>query len=159
MNSKRIIIVGHGGSGKDYLKQKFIDKGYKPSVSMTTRPPREGEVFGKDYYFCAKHQFTGKIEDDEFFEYKEFRGWFYGTTKEEFNKSDIFIMTPPAIKELSKEIRESSFVIFIDIDEGLRSKRLSNRNDADSTARRIKADRELFECFTDYDLRITDPNF
>jgi len=156
---KRIIIVGKGGSGKDLLKNRFIEKGYKPSVSITTRAPRNGEVYGEDYYFCSLEQFQEKIDSNNFFEYKEFRGWFYGTTKEEFNKSDIFIMTPPAIKELSKEIRDSSFVIFIDIEEGIRSKRLSNRNDVDDVTRRIVTDRVLFEYFTDYDLRITDPNF
>ncbi len=83
----------------------------------------------------------------------------YGTTKEEFNKADVFIMTPPAIRELTKEQKDSSMIIFIDIDEGIRSKRLSARNDADSVARRIKADRDMFEYFTEYDIRITDPNF
>ena len=157
--SKRIIIVGAGGSGKDYLKQTFIKKGFKASVSYTTRPPREGEVYGVDYYFCADHQFKEMMKYDEFFEVKEFRGWFYGTSKKEFEEADIFIMTPSAISELSKEIRETSLIIYIDINETIRGKRLSNRNDADSVKRRLEADRKDFEYFVDFDIRISEPNF
>lgn len=159
MGNKRIVIVGHGGSGKDYLKQRFINKGFKPSVSCTTRPPRQGEENGKDYHFVTKEEFQTKVDENLFFEYQEFRGWGYGTTRKEFDTADIFIMTPPAIKELSKEDRDSSLVIFIDIDEKIRGKRLSDRNDADSVERRIKADREMFDGFFDFDIRITDPTF
>jgi GTPase SAR1 family protein len=57
MESK-IIIVGPGGSGKDFLRKKFTDKGFTYGVSFTSRPPREGEEEGIDYFF----------RDAEFFE-------------------------------------------------------------------------------------------
>jgi guanylate kinase len=159
MTKNRIIICGGGGSGKDHLKQRFINKGFKPSISYTTRPPREDEINGKDYIFLDVNKFKEMIEDGKFYEYKLFNNWYYGTIHEEFNTSDIFIMTPPAIELLSKEIRETSMIVYIDIDESIRAKRLANRNDADSVKRRILADREMFEFFTDYDIIIRDPNF
>ena len=155
----RIILVGAGGSGKDHLKQRFIDKGFKPSVSHTTRPPRSGEVEGKDYFYIDSGIFHEMLKGGEFYEFKNFNGWFYGVTNDNFNESDLFIMTPPAIKEMSPEIRATSFVIYLDVPEEVRAKRLASRNDADDVARRIRVDREMFDCFVDYDMRISDPNF
>ena len=155
----RIIIVGAGGSGKDHLKQRFIDKGYKPSVSYTTRPPRDGEIEGVDYHFINEGAFKSLIKCGEFFEFREFNSWYYGLSNVDFKISEVMIMTPPSIHQLPKEIRETSFIIYIDIPEEIRIKRLSNRNDADSIKRRVTTDREMFDCFVNYDLRISDPNF
>lgn len=155
----RIIICGPGGSGKDHLKDRFIKKGFKPSISHTTRPSREGEIHGKEYFYTDNKNFHEMIKSGEFYEFKNFNGWFYGVTNETFNKSDLFIMTPPAIKEMTREIRETSFIIYVDVPEEIRAKRLASRNDADDVARRIRVDREMFDCFVDYDLRISDPNF
>jgi guanylate kinase len=47
----KIIIVGPGGSGKDFLRKKMVDKGFEYGVSFTSRPPREGEKEGIDYYY------------------------------------------------------------------------------------------------------------
>jgi len=157
--NKRIIIVGKGGSGKDYLKDIFVKRGFNSSVSFTTRPPRTGEICGKEYYFCSDEQFQEMIDNNKFFEYKQFNGWFYGTSKLEFNTADVFIMTPPSIDDLSKEDRKSSMIIYLDIEESIRKKRLSNRNDSDSVKRRLLADNKMFQNFTNYDLRLSDPNF
>lgn len=159
MKKSRIVLVGPGGSGKDHLKQRFIDSGYKPSISHTTRPPREGEVEGKDYYFINEGAFKSLIRQGEFYEFKEFNHWYYGVSMVNFNKADLFIMTPPAIKEMTPEIRETSFIIYLDAPEEIRAKRLAARKDADDVKRRIQVDREMFDCFVDYDLRISDPNF
>tara|TARA_Y100000389_G_scaffold19791_1_gene17115 strand:- start:5746 stop:6222 length:477 start_codon:yes stop_codon:yes gene_type:complete len=157
--SKRIIICGHGGSGKDYLKNKLVEKGFNPSISFTTRKARVGEIDGVDYYYCSNEQFDSMIKNKELYEYKEFRGWFYGTSLKEFYSSEIFIMTPPSIKELSKKDRKNSFIVYLDIDERIRKMRLSSRNDVDSVDRRLRTDKEMFENFNDYDLRIVEPDF
>ena len=157
--SKRIIIVGAGGSGKDYLKNKLVERGFRPSISYTTRNPRAGEIEGIDYYYCNIEKFNSMIDNKELYEYKEFRGWFYGTSLKEFYSSEIFIMTPPSIRELSKKDRKNSFIIYLDIDERIRKMRLSNRNDVDSVDRRLNTDKEMFENFSDYDLKIVEPDF
>ena len=157
--NKRIIIVGHGASGKDELKTRFINKGYTPSVSFTTRLPRKNEVDGVDYIFIKDRKFDEMVSNGEFYEHNVFNKWCYGTHKSDFDGTDIFIMTPNSIEQLPKDIRDSSIVIFIDIDENIRAKRLSNRNDADDVKRRLQADRDMFFGFTDYDLRIENPTF
>lgn len=156
---KRIIICGHAASGKDHLAAEFINQGYKKDISKTTRPMRSSEKPGVTYRFVSYDDFMNSISKGEFFEYLNFNGWYYGTTLDSWNSSDIFIMAPAAINKLSKKDREDSIVLFIDIDRDTRLKRISKRSDADSVTRRLLADDNDFNGFTNYDYRETSPNF
>jgi guanylate kinase len=156
---KRLIIVGKGGSGKDYLVRLLKNTGYRYCVSHTSRPRRTNEVDGIDYYFIEKNLATEMIQKDLFYEYVEFNGWFYGTSIEEFNSANLFIMTPSGISKLKKDDRKNSFIIFLDIDEGILRSRLMLRNDADKIDRRIEADKKDFYEFTDFDLKVVNPDF
>jgi guanylate kinase len=68
-------------------------------------------------------------------------------------------MTPYGISKLQKKDREESFVVFLDIEESIRRKRLENRSDADKVERRIKADEDDFRDFIDFDFVIKNPKF
>ena len=160
MKHKRIILVGRAASGKDHLRKTLEARGFKYAVSYTTRPPREGEVDGKDYFFLTKEEATRMIERGEFYEWVEFNGWIYGTSNDQFYNDDVFIMTPTGISHISEEGRKNSFVIFLDISEEIRRERMLSRHmPGDSVERRLEADRKDFETFTNYDIKITDPNF
>jgi len=157
---KRLIIVGKGGSGKDHLRKKLEDKGFKYCVSHTTRPPREGEEDGKDYHFISLDTaIHGFIETKRFYEHVVFNDWIYGTSLEEFYSSNLFIMTPSGLESMKREDRIESFVVYLDIDESTRRERLSQRNDADKLERRLNADYLDFKDFKDFDERIEDPYF
>lgn len=151
----RIIICGKAASGKDALKKLLIYRGFKSEVSYTTRPIREGEIDGVDYHFITKEKFMGLVEEGQFLQHKEFRGWYYGTTKEEWNTKNLFIMTPEGIYDIPENDREKCFIIYIDTPEAVRKRRLQERNDADDVQRRLKADQEQFGDFTSYDIVIT----
>jgi len=153
---RRIVLVGRAASGKDFLRERFIARGFKPSISITTRPPRPGEVDGKDYIFITLEQADDLIRADLFYEYVEFNGWLYGTTKQQFNEDDVFIMTPAGISKIKPEDRATCFIIYLDIDEETRRERLSKRNmPGDNLERRLAADDEDFKNFTDFDMRVT----
>jgi guanylate kinase len=156
---RRIIIAGKGGSGKDYLVKLLKDKGLTYSVSHTSRPSRDGEFDGVDYYFVTYEEAMRMANSGDFYEWVEFNNWFYGTSLDEFYRANLFIMTPSGIEKLKPEDRKESFIIFIDIDEDILRKRLAGRNDADKAERRIDADREDFKNFFDFDCIITNPNF
>lgn len=157
---KRIILVGKAASGKDYLRTKFIDRGFIPSVSMTTRPSRPGEINGKDYIFISEEDASRMIENDEFYEYVRFNGWLYGTTKKQFNEDDIFIMTPTGISKIKPEDRGKCFIIFIDIPTEVRRDRLNLRiMPGDTLDRRLNSDDLDFKGFKDYDFRVSNANF
>ena len=159
-NHKRIILVGKAASGKDHLRKRFESRGFKYSISYTTRPPREGEVDGKDYFFITEDQATKMVESNMFYEYAYFNGWLYGKTVEQFYTDDLFIMTPSGVSNIKPEDRTSSFIIYTDIEMSIRMTRLTNRNmPGDSMDRRIQADEVDFMGFDDYDLKVTNPNF
>jgi len=154
----RIILVGKGGSGKDYLRIMLENElSLVYCVSHTSRPIRDKEEDGIDYYFTDKNYFIDNPE--KFYEYVEFNGWLYGTSVEGFKKSDLLIMTPSGIKKLKAADRKDSFIVYIDIDKDTRRARLEGRKDADNTERRLATDDTDFSGFIDYDHTITNPNF
>ena len=82
MRGKLIIVSGPSGSGKSTVTKIVKDKLNIPlSISATTRNPRDGENDGKDYFFLSKEEFKNKIANDEFYEYAEVHGNYYGTLK------------------------------------------------------------------------------
>ena len=83
MKGKLIIVSGPSGSGKSTVTKLVKDRLNIPlSISATTRQPRTGEINGKDYFFLTKEIFEQKIKNDEFYEYANVHGNYYGTLKE-----------------------------------------------------------------------------
>ncbi|MBR5361329.1 MAG: guanylate kinase [Lachnospiraceae bacterium] len=82
------VISGFSGAGKGTLVKTLISEydNYSLSVSMTTRPPREGEVDGRDYFFIDKPTFERNIENGLMLEHAEYQGNYYGTPKEYVEK-------------------------------------------------------------------------
>lgn len=79
-----IVISGPSGAGKGTLCEKLREKNpdIKISVSVTTRPPRNGEKHGINYFFITKEEFYRLREEDKFLEWAEVYGNFYGTLRE-----------------------------------------------------------------------------
>ncbi len=108
----------------------------------------------------TRPQAQDMIDMDQFYEWVAFNNWIYGTTVEQFEEDDVFIMTPSGLAHLSDDARKESLVIFFDIDEEIRRKRMLSRNmPGDSVERRLEADRKDFENFTNYDIKITNHDF
>ena len=84
LNERGLLVVlsGPSGVGKGTVRKALFASGgnnFTYSVSMTTRPKREGEVEGKDYYFVTEEEFKKKIDAGELLEYTYFCGNYYGT--------------------------------------------------------------------------------
>lgn len=156
MEGKLIIFSAPSGAGKttivQYLLSIFPEISF--SISCTTRPKRENEVDGKDYYFLTEEQFQEKIKNNEFIEYEEvYKGRYYGTLHSEIErlwnqgKHVIFDIDVRGGLNLKKQFKDRALAIFIappslkDLEE-----RLKNRNteNLESLLTRIqKADEEL----------------
>ena len=78
-----LALSSPSGAGKTTLSKRLLSQNPDVvlSISTTTRPPRPGEVDGTDYYFVSEDEFRAKIDTDEFFEWAEVFGHFYGTPK------------------------------------------------------------------------------
>ena len=78
-----IIVSSPSGGGKGTLIRRVLKKvprlGY--SVSFTTRPPRETEINGRDYFFVSPENFRQMVEAGEFLEWAEVHGHLYGTAR------------------------------------------------------------------------------
>lgn len=77
------VLSSPSGAGKTTIARKLLaaDSGIGMSVSVTTRPPRPGEIDGKDYIFTDRDGFDRMVEDGEFLEWAEVFGHSYGTPK------------------------------------------------------------------------------
>ena len=169
VKNEKVIILGKSGSGKDYLMRKLVERGLKGCLKWTTRPQRNHEKQGITYNFVSDEQFTESINENKFLAYQKFNvtpegrepeTWYYGVTLQEFNQSQVFIMTPGEFNNLTPEMRKGCFVVYLDIDRRVRESRLLGRQDKnDSITRRLDADDIDFQEYKDYDLKITDPEF
>src|SRR5262245_15842194 len=81
MRGNLYIVSAPSGSGKTTLLQHLLRSfnDLKFSVSHTTRPPRQGERAGVDYFFVDRATFLSMVERGEFLEWAEFNGQLYGT--------------------------------------------------------------------------------
>lgn len=80
---KTFIISGPSGVGKSTVLSALLEKRKDLyfSVSATTREPRPGELDGIHYHFMDVESFRKWIAMDQFLEYAEYVGNFYGTPK------------------------------------------------------------------------------
>lgn len=78
-----LVISSPSGAGKTTLSRRLLDRDphITMSVSVTTRPPRPGEVDGRDYYFISKERFEAMRDAGELLESAEVFGNCYGTPK------------------------------------------------------------------------------
>jgi guanylate kinase len=83
-----VILSSPSGGGKTTIAHQLLanrkDVGY--SVSCTTRPPRDGEVDGRDYHFRSLESFRGGQAAGEFAESAEVHGHLYGTLRAEVER-------------------------------------------------------------------------
>jgi guanylate kinase len=74
--------------GKGTLITKLLERmpGLELSVSATTRPPRPGEVDGRDYYFLSEDEFERRVREGDFVEHAVYAGNRYGTLRSELDR-------------------------------------------------------------------------
>jgi len=89
LRGRLIVVSAPSGAGKTTIVKALLAK-YPSmlfSVSGTTRPKREIEVDGKDYFFLPRQEFERMISKGELVEWEEIYGNLYGTLKREVDKA------------------------------------------------------------------------
>ena len=84
-----VVISGPSGVGKDTVIQRMKERGLPLHfvVTATTRPPRQNEQHGVDYYFVSKDEFAGMIEKGELLEYAIVYNDYKGIPKENVRRA------------------------------------------------------------------------
>lgn len=80
---KLFVISGSSGVGKNTVINRVLENNpdIAFSISYTTREKREGEVEGVNYFYVSRDEFKNSVKEDEFLEWAEFSGNFYGTKR------------------------------------------------------------------------------
>lgn len=145
MSKPLICILGRSGSGKNYIANKLIRKGYTSAKSFTTRPMRPN-----DENDINAHTF---ITPDRVSDYKDnivadtyFNGAYYFATRQQLNCADIYILDEEGLNQVRNNYTERDILSFyIECDSSICAERMSKRGDADrDIMKRLQHDSEAF---------------
>ncbi len=133
-----LVVSGPSAVGKDTVLDALLSlpdvqrpHSIKKCVTTTTRPPRSGEVDGRDYYFVSAAQFNELVARDELLEYAEVHNNYYGTprssvaaeraagtdvilkidvqggraVKQKMPDAVLIFLQPPSLEELERRLR------------------------------------------------------
>nr|KAG5693057.1 hypothetical protein BaRGS_028817 [Batillaria attramentaria] len=148
---KTLVLLGAHGVGRRHIKNTLItthpDRFAYP-IPHTTRPPREGEENGKNYYFTSHDLMMRDIANNEYLEYGTHEDAMYGTRLETIrnihkrNLIAILDVEPQALKVL-RAAEYAPYVVFIAAPRACDLKDLRNIND--SSLERLARESELLE--------------
>lgn len=130
-----LVLSSPSGAGKTTITRELLnsDPNITMSISATTRPPRSGEIDGKDYFFVSEKEYQRMVSAGEFLEHAKVFDNYYGTPREPVEKAlqagcdvlfdvdwqgtqelsgnagndlvSVFIL-PPSTKELARRLTE-----------------------------------------------------
>lgn len=117
-----IVLSGPTCAGKGTICKELIkiNKNIWPSISYTSRPKRENEIHGKDYYFITKEEFEQKIQNNEMLEYAQVHyNDYYGTPKEHIKQKldegiDVLLeIDIQGALQIKEKIQEAIFIFIL----------------------------------------------
>ncbi len=145
---KLFALSAPSGCGKTTIAHAIMERHPEIlfSVSATSRPKRENEIDGKDYFFLSVETFEQKIQNNELVEWERIYGNYYGTLKQEVDRalssgrSMLFDIDVNGALSIKKHYPNDAVLIFIEppsMEELIH--RLKNRNteSPESLQRRI----------------------
>lgn len=120
-------------------------------VPCTTRPPRENEINGIQYYFISEQEFFKYLSSNQILDSTKFKDWFYGTRDFDLSNDKINIgaFNPAGVKKILKNPNLDVKVIRLKVNPVKRMQRSLLREtspDVTEIARRFLADEEDFKC-------------
>lgn len=141
-----ILLLGASASGKTeiakYLSSHF---GIQKAITSTTRPPREGEKNGVDYFFYSKREFEERIEKNLFVEHTIYHDNYYGTGADQVGPKKCIVLDPMGIIAFQKLEDPSIVSFYLYAEEKTRTDRMLGRGDSPIDVQgRIQNDRISF---------------
>lgn len=153
---KIIIFSAPSGAGKTTIIRHLLKKKelrLEFSVSATSRPPRNGETHGEQYYFLSAEEFKQKIAENAFLEWEEvYNNQYYGTLRSEveriWNKGNNIIFDIDVVGGLNvkKTFNDKTLAVFVQPPsiEDLK-KRIRKRSSEDATSIKKRLSKATYE--------------
>lgn len=151
---KVLALFGESGSGKDTIQTWLLENipnTHKP-ITYTTRPARDYEINGKNYYFISNDEFKELKNNNKILEsfYVKDRDWYYGSSIDEFQKDkiNIIILTPTGIHNILNYDQLDILPVYIKAPDKIRLLRSLKREenpDCIEICRRFLSDAEDFK--------------
>ncbi|MGO9056852.1 MAG: guanylate kinase [Candidatus Binataceae bacterium] len=163
------IVSAPSGAGKTTISRAAVKEidGLTPSISLTTRRPRSGEVEGIDYQFVSEEDFQRSLEADELAEWARVFDACYGTPRWPLDHAvrdgrDILLdIDIQGARQLRPRYPNDAVTIFVlppsfeELEDRLRKR---GTEDAQAIARRLQRAREEFQAYPEYDYLIVNAN-
>ena len=116
-----MVLSSPSGAGKTTISRCLLesDKEIELSVSVTTRPPRKGEVDGRDYQFVDAIDFNLMVNRDQLLEYAKVFGNYYGTPRLPVEntlaagRDVLFDIDWQGTQQLAEKVRDDLVSVFI----------------------------------------------
>jgi len=156
------VLSSPSGAGKTTMSKMLLmqDRDIAVSISATTRPPRDGEVDGRDYHFVSQERFEELVGQGAFLEYATVHGNLYGTLKSTVEEIftggqdvlfDIDYQGTQQIKAQEEGRLVSIFILppsMVELEQRLRSRGLDSD---DVVAKRMAKARDEISHWPEYD--------
>jgi len=155
------IISAPSGSGKSTLVSGLLREMPELlfSISYTTRTPRGQERPGENYYYISREEFKQRIQQDEFLEYAEVFGNYYGTHRSILDRAQaegrdlVLDIDVQGARQLRGRIPEAVSIFILAPSREILEQRLRDRSEDPEAviARRLREAAEEIRNYTDYD--------
>jgi guanylate kinase len=115
------VLSSPSGAGKTTITRRLLeaDDNLSLSVSVTTRPPREGEVDGRDYHFIDRRAFDDLVARDALLEHAQVFGHWYGTPRAPVEaalgagRDMVFDIDWQGVRQIGARMRDDMISVFI----------------------------------------------
>ncbi|HNX29001.1 MAG TPA: guanylate kinase [Syntrophomonadaceae bacterium] len=155
------IVSGPSGVGKGTIKKAVLSLvgDLQESISATTRKPRNGEVYGREYFFLSENEFKALIEQDKFIEWANVYSNMYGTPREfvmktmEQGKDVLLEIDIQGALQVKATMPEGVFIFIAPPSIDVLIDRLGNRDQdsPESIAARLAASEKEMSYMPEYD--------
>lgn len=146
-----LALFGKSGSGKDTIQNWVVSHlpNSQKIIHYTTRPKRDNEIDGEDYYFVDINDFTNKLLNTNCIEATIFNNWGYGTSIEQLdiNKINVGVFNLQALEIMLQDTRLDVLPVYIQCNDKERLLRVLQREhqvNCHEVCRRFLADEKDF---------------